>query len=330
MTFNLAILGATGLVGETMRSILEERNLAINNIYLFASERSAGTKVKFLDKNLEILELSEENLKKFKIDYALCALDAKLARIFLPIADKLGIKVIDNSSAFRMDEDKPLVVPEINPEDAKYDGNIIPSPNCSTIQSVVALYPIYRKYGIKRIVYTTYQAVSGSGKNGLEDLERGMKGESNKFYPYPIIGNVLPHIDDFLDNGYSKEEMKMVNETKKIFHDQKIKITATTVRVPVKTAHMVAINVETQKDFNIEEIFDLYKNTDGIVLYDDLKNLKYPMPIIAAGKDPVYVGRIRRDISVEHGLDLICVADNMRKGAALNTIQILESLIKWL
>ncbi|MEQ2629364.1 aspartate-semialdehyde dehydrogenase [Peptoniphilus lacrimalis] len=328
MSFNLAIFGATGLVGETMRSILEERNLPIDNIYFFASERSAGKKIKFLDKEYEIIELSEENLKKEKIDYALGALDSSLAKKFLPIAAKLGIKIIDNSSSYRMDEDKPLVVPEINPQDAQYQGNIIPSPNCSTIQSVVALYPIYKKYGIKRIVYTTYQAVSGSGKNGLEDLERGMKGQENIFYPYPIIGNVLPHIDDFLENGYSKEEMKMINETKKIFHDNSIKITATTARVPVKTSHMVAINVETKEDFDIKDIFELYKNTDGIVLYDDLKNLKYPMPIIAAGKDPVYVGRIRRDISVEHGLDLICVADNMRKGAALNTIQILESLIK--
>ncbi|WP_308533738.1 aspartate-semialdehyde dehydrogenase [uncultured Peptoniphilus sp.] len=328
MTIKLGIFGATGLVGQTMLSILEERNLPIENLFLFASERSAGEKIKFAGKDYEVLELNEENLKNSHLDYALGALDSPQAKKFLPIAAKLGIKVIDNSSAYRMDEDKPLVVPEINAEDAKYDGNIIPSPNCSTIQSVVALYPIYKKYGIKRIVYTTYQAVSGSGKKGMEDLERGMKGEKNEFYPYPIIGNVLPHIDDFLESGYSKEEMKMVNETKKIFHDDSLKITATTCRVPVRTSHMVAINVETKEDFKIEDVFDLYKNSKGIVLYDDLKNLKYPMPIIAAGKDPVYVGRIRKDISLEHGLDLICVADNMRKGAALNTIQILESLIK--
>lgn len=327
MSFNLAILGATGLVGEKMRLILEEKNLPIDEIFLFASKRSAGEKIKFMGEDKEVLELNEENLKKNKIDFALGALDSSLAKKFLPICDNLNIKVIDNSSAYRMDDDKPLVVPEINAEEAKYGGNIIPSPNCSTIQSVVALKPIYENYGIKRIIYTTYQAVSGSGKDGLKDLENGLNGEKNKFYPYQIAGNVLPHIDDFLDSGYSKEEMKMINETKKIFHDDNLRITATTMRVPVKESHVVSINVETKKNFHLKDIFELFEKEDGIILYDDVKNNIYPMPIITSGKNEVFVGRIRRDESVENGINLICVADNTRKGAALNTIQILETLI---
>lgn len=328
MSYNLAVLGATGHVGQKMIEILEERRLPIDEIYFFASKRSAGNKIKFLNKDYEIIELTEENLGKCKIDFALSALDAKLSKEFSPVVAKNGGVVIDNSSAYRNEEGYPLIVPEINPEEAFKNKGIIASPNCSTIQSVVALEPLYKKYGIERIIYTTYQAVSGSGKNGTEDLNRGIKGEDPKFYPYPIAFNILPHIDDFLDTGYTKEEMKMVNETRKIFGDNDLKITATAVRVPVYNSHCVAINVELKKPFEIEDIFEMYRNFSGIVLMDDVKNNVYPMPIDAEGKDEVYVGRIRRDDSVENGLNLWCVADNVRKGAALNTIQILELIAK--
>ncbi|WP_051259779.1 aspartate-semialdehyde dehydrogenase [Peptoniphilus mikwangii] len=324
---NLAIFGATGLVGQKMKRILEERNLNIDNIYFFASKNSAGKVIFFNSKEHFVEELCEKNIANKKIDYALCALDSPLAKEFLPLTKKYNITVIDNSSAFRMADDIPLVVPEINPEKALYEGNIIASPNCSTIQSVVALYPIYKNYGIKRIIYTTYQAVSGSGVNGIEDLKRGLWDGENRFYPHQIAYNVLPHIDDFLDDGYTKEEMKMVNETKKIFGDNSIKITATTARVPVYDSHLVSINVETEKPFELTDIFDIFKNEPGIILYDDVKNNIYPMPIVARGRNEVFVGRIRRDFSVENGINFISVADNTRKGAALNTIQILEYLI---
>ncbi|WP_268761868.1 aspartate-semialdehyde dehydrogenase [Anaerosphaera aminiphila] len=326
--FNLAIFGATGLVGQKMRTILEERNLPIENIYFFASKNSAGKIINFQSKNYTIEELSEENLKDKNIDYALCALESPLAKEFLPMATKYGITVIDNSSAFRMNDEIPLIVPEINPQESSKGNGIIASPNCSTIQSVVALYPIYKKYGIKRIVYTTYQAVSGSGINGIEDLYRGIWAGENNFYPHQIAYNVLPHIDDFLDDGYTKEEVKMIDETKKIFNDESLKITATAVRVPILNSHAVSINVETKKPFDLEEVFNDFRNEPGIVLYDDVKNNIYPMPTITTGEDEVYVGRIRRDNSVENGLNLFSVADNTRKGAALNTIQILEYLIK--
>ncbi len=324
---NLAIFGATGLVGQKMRSILEERNIDIENIYFFSSANSAGKNISFKGEEYTVEELSEENLKGKNIQYALCALDSHLSLEFSPIAAKMGITVIDNSSGFRMHEDKPLVVPEIN--GAKALGHkIIASPNCSTIQSVVPLYPIYREYGIKRIIYSTYQAVSGSGVNGIEDLKTGMWGGKNKFYPYQIAGNALPHIDDFLEDGYSKEEMKMVNETRKILGDQDIRITATAVRIPVFESHMVSIAVETKKPFELKDVFDLFDKEEGIILYDDVKNNIYPMPLVTTGKDEVYVGRIRRDHSVENGINFISVADNTRKGAALNTIQILEYLLK--
>ena len=326
--FNLAIFGATGLVGQKMKLILEEKKLPINNIYFFASENSAGKNISFMGKNYIIEELSEENLKNKDIDFALSALDSGLAKTYAPIAAKYNIITIDNSSAFRMDDNISLVVPEINSEELKKDNLIIASPNCSTIQSVIALYPIYKKYGIKRIIYTTYQAVSGSGVNGISDLKTGIWGGDAEFYPHQIAYNIIPHIDDFLDDGYTKEEMKMVNETRKIFNNNDLKITATAARVPVFNSHLVAINVETEKPFNLDDIFSDFRNEEGIVLYDDVKNNIYPTPLDSAFKDEVYVGRIRRDNSIENGLNLMCAADNTRKGAALNTIQILENLIK--
>lgn len=324
--FNLAILGATGLVGQKMKLILEQKNLPIDNIYFYASKNSKDKDIYFKGQKHKILELSEENLKDKNIHYALGALDSDLSLIFSPICEKYGITVIDNSSAYRMKDEYPLIVPEINMD--KINGNkIIASPNCSTIQSVVALNPIYKKYGIKRIIYTTYQAVSGSGVNGIDDLRAGDWLGENKFYPHQISHNILPHIDSFLDDGYTKEEMKMINETKKILGDDSLKITATTCRVPVFESHMVSIVVETKKEFDLKDIFEMFKNEEGIILYDDVKNNIYPMPTITTGRDEVYVGRIRRDHSVENGLNFICVADNTRKGAALNTIQILEKLI---
>ena len=323
---NLAIFGATGLVGQKMKHILEQRDFAVNNIYFFASKNSAGDKIKFKKKEYTIEELSEENIANKDIEFALSALDSPLAKKFAPIANKYNITVIDNSSAFRMEKEIPLVVPEIN-GDAALGHKLISNPNCSTIQSVLPLYPIHREYGIKRVIYSTYQAVSGSGTAGIEDLKRGLWGGENNCYPYQIAGNALPHIDDFLDTGYSKEEMKMVNETKKILDDQNIGITATTVRIPVFESHMVSINVETEKAFDLKDVFELFEKENGIKLYDDVKNNIYPMPIITTGKDEVYVGRIRRDESVENGINFISVADNTRKGAALNTIQILEYII---
>jgi aspartate-semialdehyde dehydrogenase len=226
-----------------------------------------------------------------------------------------------------MNPEVPLVVPEVNPEDIKLHKGIIANPNCSTIQAVVALKPLYDKYGIKRIVYSTYQAVSGAGVGGFTDLKEGYKGNPPKKFPYPIAGNVLPHIDVFLDNGYTKEEMKMIDETRKILHDKNLRITATTVRVPVFYGHSESINVELEKPFEIDDIFSLYKNSEGIILKDDVKNLEYPLPIEAEGHDEVYVGRIRRDFSLENGLNLWVVADNIRKGAASNAIQIAEHMI---
>ena len=231
-----------------------------------------------------------------------------------------------------MDKNVPLVVPEVNPEDLKNHNGIIANPNCSTIQAMVPLKVLLDNYGIKRIVYSTYQAVSGAGMQGIQDLEDGLKGIAPKKFPYPIAGNCLPHIDVFLDNGYTKEEIKMIEETKKILHSDDLKITATTVRVPVLNSHSERINVELNSEFDINDIFKLFENTDGLTVYDNITSLKYPTALDVSGKDDVYVGRIRRDFSLDNGLNLWVVADNIRKGAALNAVQIAEVLIKnnWL
>lgn len=328
MKYNVALVGCTGMVGRKFLEILEERNFPVNELYLFASARSAGKEVTFKGNNYTVEELKEDNIKDKKIDFALFSAGGTISLEYAPIFARYGAVVIDNSSAWRMDPEVPLVVPEVNPEDAKLHKGIIANPNCSTIQAVVALKPLHDKYGIKRIVYSTYQAVSGAGAAGYNDLINGYNGEAPKKFPYPIVGNLLPHIDSFLDNGYTKEEIKMVNETRKILHSQDLKITATTVRVPVLNSHSESINVELENSFEIEDIFELYKNADGIILQDNAKDLVYPMPIDASGKDEVYVGRIRRDFSLDNGLNLWVVADNIRKGAALNTIQIAECLIE--
>ena len=321
--YNVAIVGATGNVGRKFLEILEERNFPVKELYLFASKRSAGKTLKFKGEDVLVEELCEANIENKKIDFALFSAGGSVSLEFAPIFAKHGAVVIDNSSAWRMDKEVPLVVPEVNPEDVKWHKGIIANPNCSTIQAMVALKPLYDKYGIKRIVYSTYQAVSGAGIQGILDLQEG----TTKKFPYPILGNVIPHIDVFLDNGYTKEEIKMIEETKKILHDDNLRITATTVRVPVLNAHSESINVELNSEFELENVIDLFNSSKGIIVHDDVENLKYPTPLELSGKDEVFVGRIRRDFSLDNGLNLWVVADNIRKGASLNAIQIAEILI---
>ena len=326
---NIAVVGATGVVGSTFLKVLEERDFPFENIYLMASAKSAGKKITFKGKEYTVEELTEHSFDK-PIDIALFSAGGGTSAKFAPIAAQHGTTVVDNSSQWRMDKDVPLVVPEVNPEDIAENKGIIANPNCSTIQAVVALKPLQDKYGIKRVVYSTYQAVAGSGLKGINDLKNGIEGndEPLQAYAHQIAYNCLPHIDVFLENGYSKEEMKMVNETHKILHDENIGVTATTVRVPVYYGHSESINIELEKPFELEDIFELFRNAPGIVLQDDLENNVYPLATEAAGTDPVYVGRIRRDFSVENGINLWCVADNVRKGAATNAIQIAEKLLE--
>ena len=323
---NLAIVGVTGMVGQTFLEVLEKRNFPIENFYVFASARSAGKTITFRGKNYIVEELTEQSFDR-DIDIALFSAGGNISKKFAPIAAKKGCVVVDNSSAWRMDPDVPLVVPEVNPEDVKKHKGIIANPNCSTIQAVVALKPIHEYYKIKRIVYTTYQAVSGAGMKGWNDLEEGLKGNPPTNFPHPIANNCLPHIDSFLDNGYTKEEVKMIEETRKMFHAPDMKITATTVRVPVFNSHSEAINIEVEKPFEIDELREILKKSSGIIVQDDPANNVYPLAADATGHDEVFVGRIRRDHSIENGINLWVVADNIRKGAATNTIQIAELLV---
>jgi len=324
--YNVAVVGASGMVGRKMLQVLEERNFPINNFYPMASSRSAGKSITFKGRDYVIEELSNESFKK-DIDIALFSAGGDTSLKFSPIAAKDGVIVIDNSSAFRMHDDVPLIVPEVNSADLKWHKNIIANPNCSTIQAVVALKPIHDAYKIKRIIYSTYQAVSGSGLKGYDDLRNGIAGEENKFYPYPIAFNCIPHIDSFTEDGYTKEELKMVNETKKILGDYTIAITATTVRVPVYYGHSESINIETEKPFDVEEVRELLSKSEGVIVLDKPHENIYPTPLNAEDKDEVFVGRIRRDFSCENGLNMWVVADNIRKGAATNAVQIAEQLI---
>lgn len=324
---NLAVVGATGMVGRTFLKVLEERQLPIENFYVMASSRSAGSTLTFNGKDYVVEELNEHSFDK-PIDIALFSAGGSTSAKYAPIAAAHGCVVIDNSSQWRMDPEVPLIVPEVNPEDINWHKNIIANPNCSTIQAMVALKPLDDKFKIKRVVYSTYQAVSGAGVAGWKDLEDGLKGIEPKKFPHPIANNCLPHIDVFLENGYTKEEEKMINETRKILHHPDLKVTATTVRVPVFDSHSESINIEFEKPFEMAEIFETLKNAPGVVLEDDPQNNVYPLAIHAAGHDEVYVGRIRRDESVENGVNIWVVADNIRKGAATNAVQIAQVLIE--
>ena len=325
--YNVAIVGATGLVGQTFLKVLKERNFPVEKLYLYASARSAGKTVNFVGKDYTVIELKDENIKD-DIDVALFSAGGSMSKEYAPKFKAKGAIVVDNSSAWRMEKDIPLVVPEANPEALDGHNGIIANPNCSTIQVMPVLKVLSDKYGLKRVIYSTYQAVAGSGQKGIDDLEANLKGEPSKNYPYQIAFNLLPHIDSFLDNGYTKEEMKMVEETRKILGLPDLKVTATCVRVPVKMGHAVSVNVELEKSFDLKDVFKAFEEKEGVIVKDDVSKNVYPMPIEAEDTDEVYVGRIRRDESVENGLNLWVVADNIRKGAATNTIQIAETLIK--
>lgn len=324
--YKIAIVGCTGLVGRTVLKVLEEKNFRNCRYILFSSKKSAGTKLQFLGQNYIIQELTEDSFNS-NFDYAIFCAGGNVSKKFAPIAVSKGCVVIDNSSIFRMDKNVPLVVPEVNPDKIFENKGIIANPNCSTIQAVVALKPLDDRYKIKRIVYSTYQAVSGAGKAGIDDLENGIKGIAPQKFPHPIFNNCLPHIDVFMPDNYTKEEYKMINETRKILNKPYLPITATCVRVPVKNCHSESINVEFKTNFDIYDIKMLLQNSPGIILVDDVEKNYYPLASKANGYDDVFVGRIRRDFSVPYGINLWVVSDNLRKGAASNAIQILEKLI---
>ena len=325
---NLAVAGATGAVGNQMISCLEEADFPVQSIKLLASARSAGRQLRFKGDSVTVEELTKESFKG--MDIAIFSAGGGTSEKFAPHAAKDGCVVVDNSSAWRMDPAVPLVVPEVNPHAiAQYTNKgIIANPNCSTIQMVVALFPVYQKYGIRRIVVSTYQAVSGTGKKAIDELfdqTRAMMNflkVENQVYPHRIAFNCLPHIDTFMPNGYTKEEIKMVNETRKIFEDETIGVTATTVRVPVFHGHSEAVNVETREPVSAQDVRTLLENSPGIKVVDDPQNSLYPLATDAAGQDLTLVGRIREDESVAHGLNMWIVADNIRKGAATNAVQI--------
>lgn len=326
MGYKIGIVGATGLVGTTFLEVLSESNFPIDELYLFASKRSAGQEIKYNGKSYIVEELTKNSFDR-EMDYALFSAGGSISKEYSPIAAKNNVIVIDNSSAFRMDDEVPLIVPEVNPESVVGHKNIIANPNCSTIQSVVPLKNIDENWDIKRIVYSTYQAVSGSGLAGIRDLEEGLKGEAPTNYPHPIANNCLPHIDVFMPNGNTKEEEKMIEETRKILEKPNLPISATCVRVPVKNGHSISINIELNKPFELEEVVEAIRQTSGVVILDEVSKNIYPMPIDTVGKNEVFVGRIRRDESLENGINMWVVADNIRKGAATNTVQIVELLI---
>lgn len=326
--FNVAVVGATGMVGRKFLEVLTERQLPVENYYLFASARSAGTTIDFMGKPHKVIELCEKNITDKKIDIALFSAGGDVSLEFAPVFAKHGALVIDNSNAWRRDPLVPLVVPECNANDILRHKNIIANPNCSTIQAVVALKPLHEAFGIKRVIYSTYQAVSGAGVKGFNDLKGGICGEKPQKFPYPIFGNCLPHIDVFLDNGYTREEDKMIFETKKILGDKSLKVTATCVRVPVYYGHSESINVEFVKPCTVEEVRAVLEKAEGVVVQDDTAHLVYPMPITAENKNEVFVGRIRKDDTVPSGINFWVVADNIRKGAATNAVQIAEKAIE--
>ncbi|CAG5086859.1 aspartate-semialdehyde dehydrogenase [Parvicella tangerina] len=322
----LAVVGATGMVGNVMLEVLKERNFPYDELILVASERSKGKQLSYNNKSYTLYGLQEA--VDAKPDIAIFSAGGSVSKEWAPKFAASGTTVIDNSSAWRMDSDKKLVVPEINANELTKDDKIIANPNCSTIQMVLALLPIHKNFGIERLVISTYQSVTGTGVAAVKQLEDERSGKQpTMVYPHPIDKNCLPHGGDFDDNGYTSEEMKLVNETRKILGDETIQITATVVRVPVIGGHSEAVNVQTRKDFSLKEVRALLEATPGIEVQDDPANNIYPMPITAHHKDEVLVGRIRKDLSVPHGLDLWIVADNLRKGAATNAIQIAEYVL---
>lgn len=327
----VAVVGATGAVGREMVQTLEERDFPVEKLRLFASERSEGKKIEYKNKYISVEILRDDSFEG--IDLALFSAGAERSKIWAPMAVRSGCVVIDNSSQWRMDPEVPLVVPEVNPDDIKWHKGIIANPNCSTIQMVVVLKPIHEVAKIKRVVVTTFQSVSGTGQKAMDELLQQTTDILNfrevkcNVYPYQIAFNVLPHIDKFLENGYTKEEMKMVNETKKIMGDNSIRVTATTVRVPVFRGHSESINIETERKLTANEVRAILSEAPGIVVFDAPHKNVYPVPINVAGRDETYVGRIREDESIENGINMWAVADNLRKGAALNAVQIAERLI---
>ena len=322
----VAIVGATGLVGNVMLKVLEERNFPVDELLLVASERSVGKKIKFKGEDIEVISIPTAIEKR--PDIALFSAGGNTSLEWAPKFAEVGTTVIDNSSAWRMDLTKKLVVPEINANQLSKDDKIIANPNCSTIQLVMALAPLHKKYKIKRIVVSTYQSVSGTGVKAVEQMENEMAGIKGEMaYPYPIHKNAIPHCDVFEENGYTKEEMKLVRETQKILDDKTIAVTATAVRIPTAGGHSESVNVEFDNDFDLNELRQLLNETDGVTIQDNLDVNVYPMPMYAHGKDDVFVGRIRRDGSQPNTLNLWVVSDNLRKGAATNTVQIAEYLV---
>lgn len=323
----VAVVGATGVVGSVLLDLLEKRKFPVTEIIPVASERSVGNKVSFKGQEYSIVSL--DDAVKMKPTVALFSAGGSTSLKWAPKFAEVGTRVVDNSSAWRMDSTKKLVVSEVNSNVLTKEDYIIANPNCSTMQMLVVLAPLHRKYKIKRLVVSTYQSVSGTGKNAIDQLNNEREGgESSKVYPYSIDQNLLPHCDVFEEDGYTKEENKLINETRKILNDNSIKITSTAVRVPIEICHGESVNIEFENEFEIESIFEILKNAPGLIVEDDPEKNKYPMPINSANKDEVFVGRIRRDFSIASGLNLWIVADNLRKGAATNTIQIAEKLIE--
>lgn len=328
--YRVAVVGATGMVGRKFLQVLEERHLPVSEYFLIASKRSAGMVIPFMGKPHTVLALTKTIFDDLGIDIALFSAGGDTSKAFAPIAAERGTVVIDNSSYWRMDPEVPLVVPEVNPgaiPGYKAKG-IIANPNCSTIQAMLPLKALKDAYGLERVVYSTYQSVSGAGMGGYLDLENGLMGQRPEKFPHQIAGNCIPHIDVFLDNGYTKEEQKMIDETRKILSLPDLRVTATTVRVPVFYGHSESINVELKKPFELDDVRQVLAGYEGIVIQDDPKNNLYPLALSAADTDPVYVGRIRRDFSVKNGINFWCVADNIRKGAATNAVQIAQELIR--
>jgi aspartate-semialdehyde dehydrogenase len=328
----VAVVGATGAVGNEMIKTLAQREFPVARLRLFASERSVGKVMEFRDTGISVETLHDKSFEG--IDIALFSAGAERSKIWAPVAAGSGCVVVDNSSQWRMDPEVPLVVPEVNPHDLKWHKGIIANPNCSTIQMVVVLKPIHDAAGIKRVVVTTFQSVSGTGQTAIDELMQQTSDLLNfrevqcNVYPHQIAFSVLPHIDKFLENGYTKEEMKMVNETIKIIGDDSIRVTATTVRVPVFRCHSESLNIETRKKLTANEVRAILSSAPGVIVYDAPEKNIYPVPIYVADKDETYVGRIREDETIENGINMWIVADNLRKGAALNAVQIAEKLVE--